>query len=175
MSPFGAAELEGKTIEAKVLNEHWKRWEEYPVDIVLVEGIGGVMCPLAPKFTYLDWIRDKKCPALLVSKVGLGSLNQALLSLSALERAEVEVLGLLPNQEQYFPSVDPISGSFCSEMKQMTDIHLFSMQVRDMMKGGSSDRHKGEAREGEHESLEQQVGQISNPIQEIAERFLERF
>ena len=57
----------------------------------------------------------------------------------------------------------------------MTDIHLFPMQVRDMMKGGSSERHKSEIGKEEVKSLEHQVGQISNPIQEIAELFLERF
>ena len=134
MSPFGAAKLEGKSIQRAILDEHWEQWMSLDVDVLLVEGIGGVMCPLFHGFTYLDWISEHPEPCLLVSKVGLGSLNQALMSLYCLESKTMPMLGLVLNEEQYFPVDDPISQSCESELREMTSTQIWGSMKRDDLK-----------------------------------------
>jgi dethiobiotin synthetase len=133
MSPFGAAKLEGKSIDRHVLNENWNRWMNLDVDVLLVEGIGGVMCPLSDGFTYLDWISEHPEPCLLVSKVGLGSLNQALMSLYCLASNKMPMLGVILNEEQIFDSDDPISQGCESELNKMTPTHIWGTMKREQL------------------------------------------
>lgn len=51
---------------------------------VLLEGVGGLMVPLAPKVHFLAWATDLKIPCVLVALGGLGTLNHTLLSAEAL-------------------------------------------------------------------------------------------
>lgn len=133
MSPFGAAKLEGKSIQCPVLDENWDRWMNLEVDILLVEGIGGVMCPLSEKFTYLDWITKHPAPCLLISRVGLGSLNQALMSLFCLESKEMPMLGVVLNQEQCFSDDDLISQGCEEELQTMTSTDILGTMTRDQL------------------------------------------
>lgn len=119
MSPHRAAHLEGKVIDRKELF----RWRSSIAthQRVWVEGIGGVCCPLAPHFTYLDFLQDCGDPVLVVSRVGLGSLNHALQSILALESRSIPVLGLVLNEEMDFPPDDPIASSARWELEAQVD------------------------------------------------------
>lgn len=121
MSPFGAAQLEGKVIEKQVLDDYWRSWQKLDADLLVVEGIGGVCCPLGKNFTYLDWMSQTQSPSVLVSSVGLGSLNHSLLSLKALAHEGCNVEAVIPNEELIFEEGDPIVSSYGSELSQLTD------------------------------------------------------
>jgi dethiobiotin synthetase len=131
MSPFTAAKVEGKTILLDELNKSWKSWQNLEADLLVVEGIGGVCCPLSKNLTYVDWIQNTPSVCLLVSTVGLGSLNHSILSLRALEQAHCEVMAVLPNQEMLFEEDDPIVSSYRLEMAEMTPIPILPMLIRD--------------------------------------------
>ena len=64
-------------------------------DVVLVEGAGGLLSPLAWGFTALDLARDLGAAALVVAADRLGTINHARLTLAALRAAEVVVLGVV--------------------------------------------------------------------------------
>ncbi len=64
-------------------------------DVVLVEGAGGVMCPLTPKAVMLDLIDALDLPAVLVSRYTLGTINHSLLSLELLKQRGIKVEALL--------------------------------------------------------------------------------
>lgn len=53
-------------------------------ELLLIEGIGGVMVPLTERETVADWIAALKMPALLVTGSYLGSLSHTLTALQAL-------------------------------------------------------------------------------------------
>jgi dethiobiotin synthetase len=60
-------------------------------DVVLVEGAGGVFCPLTPHAYMVDLMSALKLPAFLVSRYTLGTLNHTLLSLEALTQRKILV------------------------------------------------------------------------------------
>jgi dethiobiotin synthetase len=60
-------------------------------DVVLVEGAGGVMCPLTPKAVMLDLIDALDLPAVLVSRYTLGTINHSLMSLELLKHRGIAV------------------------------------------------------------------------------------
>ena len=51
---------------------------------LLLEGVGGVMVPLAARTHFLAWASELDIPAVLVARGGLGTLNHVLLSAEAL-------------------------------------------------------------------------------------------
>jgi dethiobiotin synthase len=83
LSPLAAAEQEGRTVDLPGL----RAWCLRPVPEgtrLLLEGVGGVMVPLAERTTFAAWAADLGIPALLVARGGLGTLNHTLLSAEAL-------------------------------------------------------------------------------------------
>lgn len=58
-------------------------------DIVLIEGAGGLMVPVDKQFMMIDLIRHFKAKALLITHCRLGCINDTLLSLAALQHANI--------------------------------------------------------------------------------------
>ncbi len=54
-------------------------------DLLLVEGSGGLMVPLGPKFTVRDLIASLKCDVFVACPNRLGVINHALLTLESLQ------------------------------------------------------------------------------------------
>ncbi len=83
LSPDAAAAREGRTI---VLDElvRFCRDADAPGRVTLVEGIGGVMTPLAPRVTVLDWISALDAKAVLVAGSYLGTLSHTLTAVAAM-------------------------------------------------------------------------------------------
>ncbi len=69
-------------------------------DVVLMEGVGGVMVPVDPgdpQRTVLDLIAGADYPVLVVCRADLGTLNHTALTVEALRRAGCRVAGLVMN------------------------------------------------------------------------------
>lgn len=71
---------------------------EYGARIILVEGAGGLLCPLSPRHTMLDLVQAFEWPVLLVAPNRLGVLNHVLLNLDVLNRRGMKVKGVILNQ-----------------------------------------------------------------------------
>ncbi len=81
LSPLAAALREGRTLDLEAAST----WCRRPASgRVLLEGVGGLMVPLAPRVHFLAWATDLKIPCVLVALGGLGTLNHTLLSAEAL-------------------------------------------------------------------------------------------
>jgi dethiobiotin synthetase len=66
-------------------------------DCMLIEGVGGVMVPLAPDLLVLDLIHQLRLPVLIVARSGLGSINHTLLTVECLKRRDIPIVGILFN------------------------------------------------------------------------------
>jgi dethiobiotin synthetase len=67
-------------------------------DVMIVEGVGGIMVPMDEKHTVLDVAAVLKAPAVVVARAGLGTINHTLLTVSALKAAGVKVAGVVINR-----------------------------------------------------------------------------
>lgn len=63
---------------------------------LVVEGAGGLMVPVRDDMMIIDLIARLNLPAVLVARSGLGTINHTLLSLEALRRRDIPVLGVIP-------------------------------------------------------------------------------
>jgi dethiobiotin synthetase len=67
-------------------------------DIVIVEGVGGIMVPMDAKHTMLDVAQWLKIPAIVVARPNLGTINHTLLTVDALRDAKLNVPGVVVNR-----------------------------------------------------------------------------
>lgn len=95
-SPHLAAEIENRVIDSKVIISATKKLEEN-FDLVLLEGAGGLQVPIKPEQTIIDYIAEKNYPMILVANAKLGSINHTLLSLEAIKKRNINLLGLAFN------------------------------------------------------------------------------
>jgi dethiobiotin synthetase len=66
-------------------------------DIVIVEGIGGIMVPLTETETFADFIKILNIPTIIVARCSLGTLNHILLTVKAAKAYGLDVMGLVMN------------------------------------------------------------------------------
>ena len=95
VSPHWAAEREGVAIEPARL--------ALPPGAgpLVVECAGGLLVPLRRDWLQIEQIARWGLPVVLVARSGLGTLNHTLLSLEALARRRIPVLGLVLNGEPH--------------------------------------------------------------------------
>ena len=104
VSPHLAAELAGEPIEPAELVAV-ARVAAAGADVVVVEGVGGILVPLTPGYLVRDYARELGLPLVVAARPGLGTLNHTLLTLEAARAVALEVRAvvLTPWPEQ--PSV----------------------------------------------------------------------
>ena len=68
---------------------------------LLVETAGGLMVPLTRDFLQIDQIKIWNLPVVLVCRSSLGTLNHTLLSIEALKKRKINILGLIINGKKH--------------------------------------------------------------------------
>ena len=97
LSPDMAAEREGRRIDFDAVVKFSRDAIASAKDILLIEGIGGIMVPLTDKHTVLDWMAALDIPLVLVAGTYVGSLSHTLTCLDVLARRGLTVKALVVN------------------------------------------------------------------------------
>jgi dethiobiotin synthetase len=72
-------------------------------DLVLVEGAGGLLVPMGPKWTVADLAQEVGAPAIVVARAGLGTLNHTALTMEALRHRDIQpylIVGAWPAEPE---------------------------------------------------------------------------
>jgi dethiobiotin synthetase len=96
VSPDGAAELEHVWIDLENLDRLFERVRKTH-EVTVVEGSGGVLTPLQRGFFVADLIKRWHLPVIVVSRLGVGTVNQTLLTCRFLKAENIEVTGVILN------------------------------------------------------------------------------
>ena len=95
VSPHWAAEIDQRIINLMFL----KLPKVY--GSLIIETAGGLMVPITRNFLQIDQIEKWGLPIILVCKSGLGTINHTLLSIEALKKRNINILGLVINGEKH--------------------------------------------------------------------------
>jgi dethiobiotin synthetase len=95
-SPHLAAELEGMTIDLERITRATEKLAA-GFDHVLLEGAGGLLVPLTPDLTFLDYLQTQAYPLILVTSPRLGSINHTLSALELARGRGIAVKGIVYN------------------------------------------------------------------------------
>jgi dethiobiotin synthetase len=139
VSPHLAAQLAGERIDpADLVARAQKAGDEETA--LIVEGVGGLLAPLADDYTVRDFAVALGLPLLIAARAGLGTINHTLLTLQAARvvRLDVRAVVLTPWTEQ--PS--ELECSNRETIARMGDIevaglgHVPSPAVADLARAG---------------------------------------
>jgi dethiobiotin synthetase len=97
LSPLIAAQLQKKTIDLKKIHKAYNTLKQRH-DLMLVEGIGGVLVPIKKGFFVTGLIKQFDLPVIIVSRPGLGTVNHTLLTIKHLQDHGIIIAGLIFNQ-----------------------------------------------------------------------------
>jgi dethiobiotin synthetase len=88
VSPHLAAELAGTTIEPGSLIVAARAVR---ADVVVAEGVGGLLVPLTLGYTIRDFALDLGWPVIVAARPGLGTINHSLLTVASARAAGLDV------------------------------------------------------------------------------------
>jgi dethiobiotin synthetase len=128
LSPDMAAAREGRTIPFGALVEFCRAPRD--ADIVIVEGIGGVMVPLDAEHTVLDWVAAVRAPALLVVGSYLGTLSHSLTAALALRSRGIRTLGAVVSESAEQPAPVAETAAALARFVQPTPVRIVPRNAR---------------------------------------------
>jgi dethiobiotin synthetase len=103
LSPDMAAAREGRRIDFDALLGVCRDAAAGPEDVLLIEGVGGVMVPLDENKTVLDWIAALKMPCLLVVGSYLGTISHTLTAVEALRSRTAAIAAIVISESGESP------------------------------------------------------------------------
>jgi dethiobiotin synthetase len=131
-APTVAARLEQREVDESLLKSGHDWWKDR-VDLLLVEGVGGWLCPVTETSLIADFAQDCGWPVIIVAPRGLGVLNQTLLTIESIRSRHLTVAGIILNQHL------PPSGTIAeqtnpAELSRLTDVPILSLMDFDASK-----------------------------------------
>ena len=105
ISPHLAAKQAGMEIDIEIIRQAYCNLQKIS-DVVVVEGVGGIMAPLNDRNDVADMAYALDLPIILVVGMRLGCLNHALITEKVIQATGLKLAGWVANQ------IDPQMNSF---------------------------------------------------------------
>ena len=94
VSPHLAAEMASETIEpGRILTEARSAADD--AELLVCEGVGGFLVPLAPDYLVRDFARQLALPVAIAASPGLGTINHTLLTVEAVRSAGLDPVAVV--------------------------------------------------------------------------------
>jgi dethiobiotin synthetase len=104
VTPSVAAKMEGIEIDLEKVKHIYQQLER-TYDLMLVEGVGGLLAPLYKRLTSVDLIRLLGIPMIVVARNTLGTINHTLLTVEHARQRGLTLVGIIINNSDADPDV----------------------------------------------------------------------
>jgi len=95
-SPYTAAKNLGVKIDIKHVMNCFRKLNKIH-DIILVEGIGGIMTPILKDYAIIDLIKDLNTNTVIVTSSKIGTINHTIMTCNICKNMKIPVKGLIIN------------------------------------------------------------------------------
>ena len=95
-SPYTAAKNLGVKIDIAHVMECFRKLDKIH-DVMLVEGIGGVMTPILKDYAIIDLIKDLDANTVIVTSSKIGTVNHTVLTCNICKNMKIPIKGLIIN------------------------------------------------------------------------------
>lgn len=129
LAPTVAAARAGLTLDLALVMEAWRRLRAAH-DVMLVEGIGGLLCPVTPKASAADLAKWLGLPVLIVARAALGTINHVALTVEAARARKIEIAGIVLNRYDR-DSEDVAQMTNPDEIQRVTDVPVLGLVPED--------------------------------------------
>ncbi|MDH5430411.1 MAG: dethiobiotin synthase [Nitrosopumilus sp.] len=87
-------------------------------DMILVEGIGGIMTPILKEYYVTNLIKDMKIPTVIVTRSKVGTINHTIMTVKMCEKYKIPIKGIIINN---FDSGYPVN-ELTRDLKSLTQV-----------------------------------------------------
>ena len=95
-SPYTAAKNLGVKIDIEHVIQCFRKLDKIH-DIMLVEGIGGIMTPILKDYAIIDLIKDLEANTVIVTSSRIGTVNHTVLTCNICKNMNIPIKGLIIN------------------------------------------------------------------------------
>ena len=125
LAPPVAARHEGLQSDLSKMQENFLAWDS-TVDIIVVEGVGGLLCPLTDQDSVADFAAWVNFPLLIVARLGLGTINHTLLTIESAKLRNLMVAGVILNDAEGLADT-PAGKTNFSELANRTELPILGI------------------------------------------------
>lgn len=124
LAPPVASRKEGRRVDWESIIHGFEAWQKH-CDILVVEGVGGLLCPLTDDATVADFAAVTLFPLVIVARLGLGTINHTLLTVEVARQRGLRIAGLVFNEP--FPTEDILVDSNPVEIAARCDVPILGI------------------------------------------------
>ena len=95
-SPYTAAKNLGVKIDINYLMKCFRKLDKIH-DVMLVEGIGGIMTPILKDYAIIDLVKDLDANTVIVTSSKIGTINHTIMTCNMCKNMKIPVKGLIIN------------------------------------------------------------------------------
>jgi len=129
LAPAVAAARAGVETDLEPMWEAWRRLRDAH-EILLVEGIGGILCPVTRAMSVADLAKEFRLPLLVVARATLGTINHTALALEAAQARGLAVAGVVVNRYN-LESPDLAEMTAPDEIQRVTGVRVLGLVPED--------------------------------------------
>jgi len=129
LAPTVAAARAGVETDLEPMWEAWRRLRDAH-EILLVEGIGGILCPVTPAMSVADLAKEFRLPLLVVARSTLGTINHTALVIEAARARGLAVAGVVINRYNH-ESPDLAEMTSPDEIQRVTGARVLGLVPED--------------------------------------------
>jgi dethiobiotin synthetase len=129
LAPTVAAARAGVETDLEPMWEAWRRLRDAH-EILLVEGIGGILCPVTPAMSVADLAKEFHLPLLVVARSTLGTINHTALAIEAARARGLALAGVVVNRYNH-ESPDLAEMTSPDEIQRVTGVQVLGLVPED--------------------------------------------
>lgn len=118
LAPPVAARMEGRRVDLDAMKSSLLAWTAI-AEVVVVEGVGGLLCPLTDDETVADFAGWTGFPLIIVARLGLGTINHSLLTIEVARQRNLNVAGVILNDGDNLADTPAGRTNFDELMRQL--------------------------------------------------------
>ncbi len=125
LAPPAAARLESSSVDRELMTTAALWWKDQ-VDVLLVEGVGGLLCPITVTITVADLAVELGYPLVVVCRLSLGAINHTLLTVEAARQRDLVIAGLILNHTEPSPPSNDAVPSTREEISRRAGVPILA-------------------------------------------------
>ena len=123
-SPYDASKLLSVPIDMPLILTKFKKLLSLH-DVILIEGIGGIMTPITKNFFVADMIKAMAIETIIVTRATLGTLNHTVMTCKMCKDYDIKVKGLVINN--FDEKGTPAEKSAPTTLYELTGINIIGI------------------------------------------------
>ena len=123
-SPYDVSKILKLTFDKTIIFEKFEKLKSRH-EMLLVEGIGGIMTPILSDYFVADLIREMGLETIIVTRSTLGTLNHTMLTVKACHEYQIPIKGIVVNN--YDENGSPAEKNSPSTIYEITHIPILGV------------------------------------------------